>query len=360
MMNHPNMSGALSIGIAFDAKLVADNKRKTKFGDTYHELRAKFYVLNQGTELVSFRTGSFLGGDNLEAIKTEDLANKYNAGMIPGSSVSFDTKLARCTVCNEPAALTPYSIELSCDHKLGEKYKGVICAYHLGEDEKGKSDGYMKEHSMLNAGAIKAAGPLKEFCFSDEGGVVVPEDFKIKGEDVLSCAFDFGDISCEFETEVKEPQPQSHDKGEMMDEKLLKLVEENAENKVKLAQFENEVKSLKSQNESLNSDVTSLTEQVESLKTKQGELEQSNLKKVKDLVFASHVKAFSATPDAELEKLYGTLDVDQLLVKYCENIQKFCEGVPAGTTTENQQLSEGKTVIPDDMRARQFAAMAHR
>ena len=354
MFNHPLLSGAFAAGTAFDVALEEDTAKKTEYGDSVHTLYAKFFVINGGQETVSLQDRRFLGGTNVVVMATEDIATKYNAGQIPGGSVGFSTKLVRCSVCKEPVSYG----EFSCDHKVGEKVKGVLCTPELGADDKEKSDGDLREYSLLNAGAIADAGPSPRFNLSADGHFEVPEDYKLdleaaqKGTTFLCAADDINRVFTE-----------SEDEGEDMSKELVEALTQLKDLEVNSVKLTGEIEKLTDTNKTLTAQVDAVTKERDDLKTQLAEKDTALAAKdseactaVRALALASHVQAHGQTSEDELTKLYGSLTVVELAAKHDENVRKFHQDVTPG---EHKLAEDAPKPLPLDFQARRVAQSLH-
>lgn len=144
-------SNKLPVGRSFDATLVEEWDEKT--GDTLKSLYGDFYI--------------DLGRNTGSDMTTDDLAKGIDSGTIFDTSIGFNAKSMKCSICGEDIR------SWNCSHYPGKEYivendEGVgetkTCYAIIGEDGKGE----LIENSLVYAGACNRATIINEYSRAND------------------------------------------------------------------------------------------------------------------------------------------------------------------------------------------------
>jgi len=348
MMNHPSLAEALPLGTAFDVELKENTSELNEAGQSLLELYGKFYTI-EGKEVLSFGGGGFFGDASPTVMETKDIGVKYSAGQIKAGSIGFATKLAICSVCE-----TKLSYD-SCDHELGKKYEGKLCYAHMGveKNDDTKSDGRLKEYSILLAGAVKNAGAVKEFSYSEPAeGKTINYQFSsepsVQRQGEEDCGKTNLRTGSSTQTTQKEHEMETISIG-------TDKYEEFISNKLKLADGAVQIEELTKQVTELQADKEEFSANKERLDalTAEKKLFDEGSKGLIESVIASGIKAYGADKDENAEK-YAEMTQAELFEVYEKNIVVYCDALTPGEHTQNEGSKD--SINENYSRARSVAA----
>ena len=336
-MNHASPRDMWTLGNAFNGE-IRNGEGTNEFGDPVLDLFGQFYTID-GLEIIPIGGGGFFGDINTVPMTTEDLAKKYNAGMVRGGSIGFDSKKAYCSECNEM-----YGSD-KCNHVFGKEYNGRVATLMWGvssPDDK-TSDGFLNEYSWCHKPAIKGMGAIKRFNYDYTNKIYT-----------ASMTFHIGDTQrfigtkCAKTKNVVEPSSTEGEKKMEISEKdfmdltkksigfdhLQDKFDELTEKLVKLEGIKQDFQSLSVDNERLQ-------KEFDELKTNNVGLEKSfsdHKSAIIEEVKKSHVQAFNEEPNTEeLNKL----EFGKLFESFENNIKKFYSEIEPGSSFQSSKTDDG-------------------
>jgi len=333
MLNHPSLSEALPLGTSFDAELREVEGKTTKLGEPLVEVFGKFYTVD-GKETIAMGSSGFFSDKTIIEVDTESIGTKYSAGLIRSGSVGFHTTDAVCNICNRP-----YGHE-DCDHVWGKKYDGKICVARVGvtSNDSNKSDGYLREYSLVVAGAVKDAGAVQSY---NNGSGETTQKLNFMNE----CSCDpvrrnderLNDNSCANNNMRTEGSNKPTQKEQKMGIELsAEKYEELVEYKLKLADSEKKADESSTLVTELRAELASLADSQATIDSLTAEKEKfdGEHKFFMEAVTASGIKAYGAGKDENAEK-YAEMSFEELTTVYESNIAVYCDNLTKGDTSQD-------------------------
>lgn len=168
-----NPKGSNQNSRIFDAKVITDDTKMTKFNKPYKYLKGNAYMV---------RTSS-----------NGDLIKEIDGGIKKEVSVSCSSDSCKCSICGVERH------KKGCNHVLGKRYGGKLC-YAILDDIKDVYEwSFVAVPSQVNAGVTKRFGNLKDYeelsNFLDVSSVdSVFQDLK---EDIIRLGFFKNSITSE-------------------------------------------------------------------------------------------------------------------------------------------------------------------